>query len=174
MTLQLPKSADLDQHTGEPNEPSLESFIESWINAQVVDEVLAMNRRYKTEERKPYRGVGSVGMRTPGNMYGNVKNRRFYALLNAMLKPLGYWAEKSHDGGGMYEVTEIKWRYTAEPKMGDAVRARIQGKWLPGVITHIEELSETMSHSLSGRHYRVTDEAGEEFCNLPESSIELT
>jgi len=49
-----------------------------------------------------------VNVEVPIEAYSNTD--QFYTLCKDALEPLGYTAERSHDGGGMYDTLYVSWK----------------------------------------------------------------
>jgi cobalamin biosynthesis protein CobT len=53
-------------------------------------------------------GNTSINTEVPTEAYADSKT--FYRLCQEALQPLGYKAEESHDGGGMYSTLAVSWK----------------------------------------------------------------
>lgn len=79
-------------------EKSTETAVQNFLNGKVRDE---MNEAIENDH-------DSVNTEVPIEAYGNEK---FFELAIDEMTKLGYHAEQSHDGGGMYSTLFVSWQF---------------------------------------------------------------
>ena len=94
--------------------PSLDQVVEKFINEKIQNAIALVKNNSDCTPHKvtkgPFKGsrVFGVNVEVPLEAYGQTKD--FYKLCVDTLTPLGYHAEESHDGGGMYSTLYVTWK----------------------------------------------------------------
>ena len=99
MKLTIPPANKLKGTEVKRREHKLEAIVAYFLNGAVKQEIIAASSE----------GGKSINIAIPTEAYGE-DNKKFYALCASQLKPLGYKAEQSHDGGGMYSTLCVTWK----------------------------------------------------------------
>ena len=93
MKLKLKPAAKLVSK--QPKPVNLETLVKKFLDGAVRDSILEAE-------------TGFVNVEVPTEAYGHLPE--FYKLCTEVLKPLGYKASSSHDGGGMYNTLAVEWK----------------------------------------------------------------
>jgi hypothetical protein len=99
MKLNIPPAYQLTVTAREAKKIRVESLVEKFLNIHVCNEILYANKE----------GNKSTCVKIPGEFYG-LDYRMYIDLCVTKLVGLGYSAEDTHDGAGMYNVLYIRWK----------------------------------------------------------------
>ena len=96
MKIRIPHANKLKTLKKKIAPPTMEQVVEQYLNGPILVAI---------QNAKPSKCV-NIAIPTEG--YED--SAKFYAVCAAALKPLGYKAEQSHDGGGMYSTLCVSWK----------------------------------------------------------------